>query len=135
MERPLVDNLLTVLHWYDFICPFCYVAVRVLVRNPEKVTALAHRPGGSLQERSGGSRDHRRGDARRDDRVARESSDTATGIERGRQRCSRRCPARGEDHSKAPADSPIARRRGQFEIENGLIASGLAHIPGKAQPI
>jgi hypothetical protein len=28
--------------------------------------------------------------------------------------------------SKAPADSPIARRRGQTEIEEGLIASGLA---------
>jgi hypothetical protein len=27
--------------------------------------------------------------------------------------------------SKASADSPIARRRGQFEIEQGLIASGL----------
>jgi uncharacterized protein YbjT (DUF2867 family) len=29
--------------------------------------------------------------------------------------------------SKAPADSPIARRRGQFEIESSLIASGLGH--------
>jgi uncharacterized protein YbjT (DUF2867 family) len=29
--------------------------------------------------------------------------------------------------SKASADSPIARRRGQAEIENGLIASGLGH--------
>ena len=29
--------------------------------------------------------------------------------------------------SKASADSPIARRRGQFEIENGLIASGLGY--------
>jgi len=29
--------------------------------------------------------------------------------------------------SKAPADSPIARRRGQFEIERGLIASGLGY--------
>jgi uncharacterized protein YbjT (DUF2867 family) len=29
--------------------------------------------------------------------------------------------------SKASADSPIARRRGQTEIENGLIASGLAY--------
>ena len=28
--------------------------------------------------------------------------------------------------SKASADSPIARRRGQTEIEEGLIASGLA---------
>ena len=29
--------------------------------------------------------------------------------------------------SKASADSPIARRRGQFEIENGLIGSGLGY--------
>ena len=29
--------------------------------------------------------------------------------------------------SKASADSPIARRRGQTEIENGLLASGLGH--------
>jgi uncharacterized protein YbjT (DUF2867 family) len=29
--------------------------------------------------------------------------------------------------SKASADSPIARRRGQHEIENGLIASGLGY--------
>jgi uncharacterized protein YbjT (DUF2867 family) len=29
--------------------------------------------------------------------------------------------------SKASADSPIARRRGQAEIEDGLIASGLGH--------
>jgi len=29
--------------------------------------------------------------------------------------------------SKASADSPIARRRGQFEIEKGLIASGLGY--------
>jgi uncharacterized protein YbjT (DUF2867 family) len=29
--------------------------------------------------------------------------------------------------SKASADSPIARRRGQFEIEQGLIASGLGY--------
>ena len=29
--------------------------------------------------------------------------------------------------SKASADSPIARRRGQAEIENGLIASGLGY--------
>jgi len=29
--------------------------------------------------------------------------------------------------SKASADSPVARRRGQFEIENGLIASGLGY--------
>jgi uncharacterized protein YbjT (DUF2867 family) len=29
--------------------------------------------------------------------------------------------------SKASADSPIARRRGQTEIENGLIASGLGY--------
>jgi uncharacterized protein YbjT (DUF2867 family) len=29
--------------------------------------------------------------------------------------------------SKASADSPIARRRGQFEIESGLIASGLGY--------
>jgi uncharacterized protein YbjT (DUF2867 family) len=28
---------------------------------------------------------------------------------------------------KASADSPIARRRGQTEIEDGLIASGLDH--------
>ena len=38
----------------------------------------------------------------------------------------------GVDHvvkitTKASADSPIARRRGQAEIENGLIASGLGH--------
>ena len=29
--------------------------------------------------------------------------------------------------SKASADSPIARRRGQTEIENGLLASGIGH--------
>jgi len=29
--------------------------------------------------------------------------------------------------SKASVDSPIARRRGQFEIEKGLIASGLGY--------
>src|SRR5467141_4580557 len=29
--------------------------------------------------------------------------------------------------SKASADSPIARRRGQFEIESGLIASGIGY--------
>ena len=29
--------------------------------------------------------------------------------------------------SKASADSPIARRRGQAEIESGLIASGLGY--------
>ncbi len=40
----------------------------------------------------------------------------------------------GVDHvvkitSKASADSPIARRRGQTGIANGLIASGLGYCP------
>ena len=43
----------------------------------------------------------------------------------------------GVDHvvkitSKASADSPIARRRGQTEIEEGLIASGLGRAPTPA---
>jgi len=46
-------------------------------------------------------------------------------LKRGHQRRGSGRRLRREDHQQASADSPIARRRDQTEIENGLIASGL----------
>jgi len=43
MERLLMDNPRTVLHWYDFICPFCYVGQQrnaILVRHGLHVVEL-----------------------------------------------------------------------------------------------
>jgi len=101
--------------------------VRVLVRNPEKVTAL---------EQAGV--DVCRGDL--------EVPATIDAAMRGVTSVVLVSPAiprqelnvvdsavrAGVQHvvkitSKASADSPIARRRGQFEIESGLIASGLGY--------
>jgi predicted DsbA family dithiol-disulfide isomerase len=42
-ERPLTDDHGKVLHWYDFLCPFCYVAQHrnaILVRHGLQVVEL-----------------------------------------------------------------------------------------------
>jgi len=102
-------------------------AVRVLVRNPEKVTALAQ-----------AGVDVCRGDL--------EVPATIDAAMRGVTSVVLVSPAIPRQElnvvasavrarvqhvvkitSKASADSPIARRRGQFEIEQGLIASGLGY--------
>src|SRR5882672_811467 len=103
------------------------VPVRVLVRNPEKVTALA---------RAGV-------DVCRGDLEVPETIDAAMrgvtsvvlvspAIPRQELNVVASAVRARVQHvvkitSKASADSPIARRRGQFEIENGLIASGLGY--------
>ena len=102
-------------------------AVRVLVRNPEKVTALAQ-----------AGVDVCRGDL--------EVPATIDAAMRGVTSVVLVSPAIPRQElnviasavrarvqhvvkitSKASADSPIARRRGQFDIEEGLIASGLGY--------
>jgi uncharacterized protein YbjT (DUF2867 family) len=101
--------------------------VRVLVRNPEKVTAL---------EQAGV-------DACRGDLEAPATIDAAMrgvtsvvlvspAIPRQELNVVDSAVRADVQHvvkitSKASADSPIARRRGQFEIESGLIASGLVY--------
>jgi len=103
------------------------VPVRVLVRDPAKVTALA---------RAGV-------DVVRGDLGDPSTVDAAVEGVSAVVLVSPAVPAQelavvdsavraGVDHvvkitSKASADSPIARRRGQTEIENGLIASGIGH--------
>jgi predicted DsbA family dithiol-disulfide isomerase len=45
--RIAVDTARTVLHWYDFICPFCYVGQQrnaILVRRGIEVTELPFQP-------------------------------------------------------------------------------------------
>src|SRR6266481_3007490 len=42
-ERQLLDSPETVLHWYDFLCPFCYVGLQrnaILVRHGLHVVKL-----------------------------------------------------------------------------------------------
>ena len=101
--------------------------VRVLVRNPEKVTALA---------RAG--MDVCRGDlevpATIDAAMQEVTSVVLVSPAIPRQELNvvasavrARVQHVVKIMSKASADSPIARRRGQFEIESGLIASGLGY--------
>jgi uncharacterized protein YbjT (DUF2867 family) len=101
--------------------------VRVLVRNPEKVTALAQ-----------AGVDVCRGDlevpATIDAAMRGVTSVVlvSTAIPRQELNVVASAVRARAQHvvkitSKASADSPIARRRGQFEIENGLIASGLGY--------
>src|SRR2546425_476157 len=101
--------------------------VRVLVRNPEKVTALAQAGV----------------DVCRGDLEVPATIDTAmrgvtsvvlvsSAIPRQELNVVASAVRARVQHvvkitTKASADSPIARRRGQFEIENGLIASGLGY--------
>ena len=101
--------------------------VRVLVRNPEKLTALAQAGV----------------DVCRGDLEVPATIDAAMGGVTSAVLVSSAIPREelnvvdsavraGVQHvvkitSKASADSPVARRRGQFEIENGLIASGLGY--------
>src|SRR5215470_19307757 len=43
MERQRVDNPGTVLHWYDFLCPFCYIGQQrnaILVQHGLDVVEL-----------------------------------------------------------------------------------------------
>ena len=43
-ERERLDSAVTVLHWYDFICPFCYVGQQrnaILIRHRLQVDELA----------------------------------------------------------------------------------------------
>jgi predicted DsbA family dithiol-disulfide isomerase len=43
-QRGLADNPRTVLHWYDFLCPFCYVGQQrnaILIRHGLQVDELA----------------------------------------------------------------------------------------------
>ncbi len=102
-------------------------SVRVLVRNPEKATLLA-RAGAQIAE---------------GDLEVPATIDAAMQGVSAVVLVSPAIPAQelnvvdsavraGVEHvvkitSKASADSPIARRRGQSEIENGLIASGLGY--------
>src|SRR5947209_2145511 len=101
--------------------------VRVLVRNPEKVTALAQ-----------AGVDICRGDlevpATIDAAMRGVTSAVlvSSAIPREELNVVDSAVRAGVQHvvkitSKASADSPVARRRGQFEIENGLIASGLGY--------
>src|ERR1700704_1097624 len=101
--------------------------VRVLVRNPEKVTALAQAGV----------------DVCRGDLEVPATIDSAMGgvtsvvlvssaIPREELNVVDSAVRAGVQHvvkitSKASADSPVARRRGQAEIEKGLIASGLGY--------
>ena len=82
---------------------------------------------GGLQGRSGGAFDHRRGDADVTSVLL-----VSPAIPRQELNVIARAVRAHVQHvvkimSKASADSPIARRRGQFEIEQGLIASGLGY--------
>ena len=101
------------------------VPVRVLVRNPDKVSALAQ-----------ADVDVRRGDldlpATIDAAMRGVTSVVLVSPAIPRQELNvvasavrARVQHVVKITSKASADSPIARRRGQFEIESGLIASGL----------
>jgi uncharacterized protein YbjT (DUF2867 family) len=101
--------------------------VRVLVRNPEKVTALAQ-----------AGVDVCRGDlevpATIDAAMRGVTSVVlvSSAIPREELNVVDSAVRAGVQHvvkitSKASADSPVARRRGQFEIESGLIASGLGY--------
>jgi predicted DsbA family dithiol-disulfide isomerase len=43
-ERERLDSAVTVLHWYDFICPFCYVGQQrnaILIRHGLRVVEMA----------------------------------------------------------------------------------------------
>ena len=101
--------------------------VRVLVRNPEKVTALAQ-----------AGVDVCRGDlevpATIDAAMRGVTSVVlvSSAIPRQELNVVDSAVRAGVQHvvkitSKASADSPVARRRGQFEIESGLIASGVGY--------
>src|SRR3977135_3289513 len=100
---------------------------RVLVRNPEKVTALAQ-----------AGVDVCRGDLEIPATIDAAMRDVTSvvlvspAIPRQERNVVGSAVRAGVQHvvkitSKASADSPIARRRGQFEIEKGLIASGLGY--------
>src|SRR5947209_14066749 len=101
--------------------------VRVLVRNPEKVTALAQ-----------AGVDVCRGDLEVPATIDAAMEDVTSvvlvspAIPRQELNVIASAVRARVQHvvkimSKASADSPIARRRGQFEIEQGLIASGLGY--------
>ena len=102
-------------------------SVRVLVRNPEKVAALS-RAGVEIAE----------GDLTVPDSIDAAMRDVSSvilvspAIPDQELNVVHHAVRAGVDHvvkitSKASADSPIARRRGQAEIEEGLIASGLGY--------
>ena len=102
-------------------------SVRVLVRNPEKVAALS-RAGVEIAE----------GDLTVPESIDAAMRDVSSvilvspAIPDQELNVVHRAVRAGVDHvvkitSKASADSPIARRRGQAEIEEGLIASGLGY--------
>src|SRR5882762_7872383 len=101
--------------------------IRVLVRNPEKVTALAQ-----------AGVDVCRGDLDVPATIDAAMRDVTSvvlvspAIPRQELNVVDSAIRAGVQHvvkitSKASADSPIARRRGQFEIEKNLIASGLGY--------
>jgi len=101
--------------------------VRVLVRNPEKVSALAQ-----------AGVDVCRGDLEVSATIDAAMQDVTSvvlvspAIPRQELNVIASAVRARVQHvvkimSKASADSPIARRRGQFEIEQGLIASGLGY--------
>src|SRR5580700_3203249 len=101
--------------------------VRVLVRSPEKVSALAQ-----------AGVDVCKGDLEAPATIDAAMRDVTSvvlvspAIPRQELNVVASAVRAGVQHvvkitSKAAADSPIARRRGQFEIENGLIASGLRY--------
>src|SRR5882762_6463164 len=101
--------------------------VRVLVRSPEKATALAQ-----------AGVDVCRGDLDAPASIDAAMRDVTSvvlvspAIPRQELNVVDSAVRAGVEHvvkitSKASADSPIARRRGQFEIEQGLIASGLGY--------
>src|SRR6202034_2298393 len=103
------------------------VPVRVLVRDPAKVTALAD----AAAEVAEGDLDV---PASIDDAMAGVSTVVLVSPAVPAQELNvvRSAARAGVDHvvkatSKASADSPIARRRWQAEIEAGLAASGIPH--------
>jgi len=103
------------------------VPVRVLVRNPEKVTALAQ---AGVDVCTGDLEIPATIDAAMRDVTSVVLVSPA--IPRQELNVVGSAVRAGVQHvvkitSKASADSPVARRRGQFEIENGLIASGLGY--------
>ena len=75
--------------------------VRVLVRDPEKATALAQAGVDVVDGDLEVPGDHRRGDARRLARGARQPGGPGPGAERDRQRRPRRGRARREDHQQS----------------------------------
>jgi uncharacterized protein YbjT (DUF2867 family) len=101
--------------------------VRVLVRNPKKATALAQR---GVDVVAGDPGDPATIDAAM--RVVSTVMLVSPAIPAQELNVIDSAVRAGVEHvvkitSKASADSPIARRRDQTEIENGLIASGLGY--------